>query len=796
MRRAALVVFSFCLAAPAARAASSPRFKGAEEAPSRDGFNSMNMEAQAVMGELQLQAGDVGGARQTFQKSLDLGTMVRGPRAEVAAQSHYRSAEISLSKGEYADARRNLEILIQRYPETEWAAKGRDLLAAMPDNRATATAEADEPYVPAMASSSAEEALARLRAAIDEGRTEAALAEAYDFHRRYPSRPENGEVNLAAGALHLRRGEAAKAVRFLKPLAAGSDPALKSKALHLIGAALATLGLDEATLKIVPEVDAAGTADRWLALAQIWRAAAEDRMGRREEASEHYRAVSASGQDSPVKAYALAAIAADWDRKGKVDRARDALKRAGDAAAKWGLIELRESAALSEANLLLRARKLDEAQKAYQDFAARFPDSPLRAQALYQRGLCLKRLERPEDAAAVFEDLATRHPASAYASDAHLQLGQLYTELGQSDKALGHYRLMGRTSEAQDADREALLLMAQVHYNKKRWAEAIPLYKKYLEGAVPGPKTKEVEGLLLVATWQNNKEDPELPGLVAKYPNHQLAAQIRWDLAAKAYRKQDWDLAEQLFKKHIEDNPHASNIGDARYYRAESLRQLHRTEEAAGAYRKFMALHPKHPRVRDAAMALGAMLYEAGDASGAAAAYGKVGGTGADAADAAFNRALAIAKVGNERNTEKAWAGFATKFPRHEKASWAWAQAAKLREDRSDLAGAADAYARATGKNERMKALYALGRLQERRKKPREAKNAYERLKALGPKDDTARLSGLLRLGLMLELEDKPNSAAPLYAEVLRNADKSGATFETARKRLESLSSDKSLIKK
>ena len=72
------------------------------------------MEAQAVMGELQLQSGDLGGARRTFQKSLNLGTKVRGPRADVAAQSHYRTAEISLAKGEYGEARRNLEILIQR----------------------------------------------------------------------------------------------------------------------------------------------------------------------------------------------------------------------------------------------------------------------------------------------------------------------------------------------------------------------------------------------------------------------------------------------------------------------------------------------------------------------------------------------------------------------------------------------------------------------------------------------------------------------------------------------------------
>jgi hypothetical protein len=95
-----------------------------------------------------------------------------------------------------------------------------------------------------------------------------------------------------------------------------------------------------------------------------------------------------------------------------------------------------------------------------------------------------------------------------------------------------------------------------------------------------------------------------------------------------------------------------------------------------------------------------------------------------------------------------------------------------------------------------MKALYALGRLQERRKKTREAKNAYERLGALLPKDDASRLAGQLRLALMLELEDKPQSAAPLYMDVLRHAERGSSTWETARKRLEALSSDKSLIRK
>ena len=191
-------------------------------------------------------------------------------------------------------------------------------------------------------------------------------------------------------------------------------------------------------------------------------------------------------------------------------------------------------------------------------------------------------------------------------------------------------------------------------------------------------------------------------------------------------------------------------------------------------------------------MRLGALLFESGDSAGAAAAYGEVTGTDADAADAAYNRALALAKSG--RDAVAAWEGFAGRFPRHEKASGAWFSAARLREDRGDPAGAEKDYEKATGPAERTKALYALGRLREKMQQTAAAKAVYQKLVDAGPKNDPARLSGLLRLALLLELEDKPRAAAPLYGEIVRRAERGSAAFETARKRLEALTQDKSLL--
>lgn len=650
----------------------------------------------------------------------------------------------------------------------------------------TQNAPPDAPYVPALPAATPEESLGRLRTAAAAGRDDQALGEAYDYLRRYPDRSDRDEVALAAGALRLRRGENARAAEELAPLARGGGP-LASRAIDLLGAALNALGRDEELLNSVPAADPAATTDRWLALAQIWRAAALDRSGRKEEAAELYRAIVASGLSSPVRAYALAAVATDWERRGHPDRAGDALARAGDEARHWGLSDLQDSLALAQASVLVRARKLDAAAKAYDDFAASRPDSPLLAQALYERGRALERLSRDQEAAAAFEALLKSRPDSAYAGDAHLQLGQIYGRLGRADDAVAQYRAMGKTSEAKDAGRESLLLSAQVDYNAKRWADAIPLYRRYLKNAPDDAKAKEVQGLLLVCLWQTDRADPQIAELAAALPEHPLVAQIRWDLATKAYKGADWANAADLFKREIESDPHGPRVADARFYRAVALQQLGKTADAVDAFQRFLRGAPADPRASDARMRLGLLLDGAGRHAEAAEAFGRV--TGEDAADAAYDRAAALAKAG--RGGAGAWEDFAARHPSHAKASWAWLTAAKLRAEKKQDDRAVSDYAKATGPGEKTVALYELGRLHEKHRKRAAAKAAYAALQAATPGDDPARLAGLVRLGLILELEDKPKEAAPLYLDVVSHAEASSKPYAAARARLDALAGGK-----
>ncbi|MBI2441340.1 MAG: tetratricopeptide repeat protein [Lentisphaerae bacterium] len=61
-------------------------------------------------------------------------------------------------------------------------------------------------------------------------------------------------------------------------------------------------------------------------------------------------------------------------------------------------------------DLLMRAKKPQEAARHYQDFLARFKDSPLRPEGMYQLAVALNASAKTEEAKLVLEDLARQYP--------------------------------------------------------------------------------------------------------------------------------------------------------------------------------------------------------------------------------------------------------------------------------------------------------------------------------------------------------------------------------------------------
>lgn len=741
-----------------------------------DNYATSRMEAQAVLGELRYQHGDLTGAYETFHDSLEASTGQKAPQAHVVAHDLYRTAELAIRRGDLGKGKRNLEILVSRYPDTDWADKAERLLAAL--ERGERGAEDDVSVAP-LGEATPEGRLRRLQAALRGGAWNDALGWSDDFLQRHPDHKSADEVRLARAVLRLREKDAAGALSDLRT----KDPALRGRAAYLAGAALLEANRAQDVLRAVPAADPSKTWDRWLSLAQVWRGAALERLGRAAEAELAYARVAAMQESSPARSYAIAGLAAFRDRAGRLDEAAALLRRAGAEAARFGQDELAAMCRLSEAHVLYRQRRLDDAADAYGAFALSHPRHPQRTSALFHRGLALKKLGRPREALKAFSALVKLHSDSVYARDAHLQLGQIYAAEGDSEKAEEHYGALGGA--------EALLLSAQVHYNAKRWTEALALYWRYLETQTAGKRHEEVADLVLAASLASGEG---VDKALEKFGSRPVAAQLRWTLGRRAFSGGDAKGAEEHLTRLLADFPRTPHRTEARLMLAETMMKLSRPIEAASLYREFLAAAPKHKEARRSRFRLGAALHEAGRHREAADAFLRVGGKDEMAADAALNHALAVSKAGDKKGVLASYESFLRLFPKHSKAPGIWFEVAELRESLGRTAQAIEAYGKAP-LSRRAEALFAAGRCQEKLGKKDSAMKTYARLRDLRPENDLHRLGGLLRLGLMQEL-DAPLKAMRLYGEVMKHSPRSSANFETARKRLGEMTRDGSLVTK
>lgn len=747
---------------------------GAEKLPAKENWKSLSMEGAALMGELMYQQNDVDGAKGKFRDSIGTSMELNDPASHWMALDLYRIAEIEAREGRFADARHHLGLLHYRYPDSEWSRRGKRLLDLMGRPRGDEEEE-DEPVAAVPTVDGPEEPLRRLQRAYRDGRVEDALREAHAFRRRFPSHAYAAEVAVLEGALWLKIGDPGQAAGVLPAATSARDPDVAAQARYLLSGAYLALGDSKAALSWIPAVDPAKAPNKWVALGQVWRAAALARQGHGRQALALYRKVVASSWSSPVVAQAHAALGEHLAKSGRPAEAMAQLVAAGRMAERFGARSLAAACRLNIAHLLYKDRKLLAAAAAYREFAAKHPEDPEHAEALYQRGLALRRAGKRSAAVQTFEDLVSLHAGSPSALQGHLQLGQLYTDLGQSDKAIEHYREMGRSAGASargasDGSPESILLEAQVHYNGGRFADAIPLYQTFLRSSPGDAKAHEVQDLLLLAYWNGARDDPGMLKSVDLYPDRPLAAQIRFELGGRAYKAKDCESAEEQFQRVVADFPKAAFVADALFYQAECRLRRDDHRGAADAFRRVAEEHPQSKLAAKAGFRRATALFEGGDYEESAELYASLGRdkrTGAVAADAAFNRALALAKLERKDATLGAYEDLLERFPRYPRASWAWLQVGQLRQSMGRLGPAADAFDRVKGPD-RAKALLNAGRCREQLGQRPLALKAYESLRRLRPADEPSRLHGILRLGLLLEIQSKPAEARPLYREVLR----------------------------
>ena len=107
-----------------------------------ESWHATSLEAKALRGELNYQMNDMSQAQESFDESLDASVqgLVEGAEGEVVAFDLYRTAELALRRGDRAKARRSLEILVGRFPSSDWARKASSALARLDELERAPTA--------------------------------------------------------------------------------------------------------------------------------------------------------------------------------------------------------------------------------------------------------------------------------------------------------------------------------------------------------------------------------------------------------------------------------------------------------------------------------------------------------------------------------------------------------------------------------------------------------------------------------------------------------------------------------
>ncbi|MBI4057669.1 MAG: tetratricopeptide repeat protein [Elusimicrobia bacterium] len=180
--------------------------------------------------------------------------------------------------------------------------------------------------------------------------------------------------------------------------------------------------------------------------------------------------------------------------------------------------------------------------------------------------------------------------------------------------------------------------------------------------------------------------------------------------------------------------------------------------------------YPQHHLAKQSRFRLASALYESQKYEESAQTFkefSKSGSGEALAADALFNQALAWSRAKNDPLTLKSYEELLRRFPRYPKQEWIWLQVALLQEEAGQWRKAIDAYTHVlNNREERLQAQLAIGRCYEKLKNIPLAMKAYEKLLSLQPKNDSRRLSGLARLGLLYEIKKQQNKALNIYVEV------------------------------
>jgi len=399
-------------------------------------------------------------------------------------------------------------------------------------------------------------------------------------------------------------------------------------------------------------------------------------------------------------------------------------------------------------------------------------------------------LEYFTDAVAVWTKLADNYPDFELTEKARFQTARTLFDLGETTAAVKAFQSFIVKHPTSDRIKDAQLQLAHAYYNAGDYKNAIPRYQEFLALYPQAEEAVSVQDFLQMSYVQVGKSDEELEKLTQGQSKSGVLADLYWSKGAKAFNDKDYKLALGYFEKVMIDFPASSLAPQAAFYRGECFYLQERPEEAAAAYRNFLAQFPNDAQAPTALFRLGVSLFNLNRFEEAAVTFeGLVQKYPDDpmAANAAENIPLAYAKIGKIGDSEKAYEALLQRTTDPKKRATLIMQIAQIKEKNGVPAEAIAYYEQIPSTEEEYgEGIYAIGSIYARSGEADKETKTYEKVLSMTPKDNVYRIAALGRLAELYISKGQAQKALAVYQDVAANATDETA-LTNAKTRLEEL---------
>jgi TolA-binding protein len=455
------------------------------------------------------------------------------------------------------------------------------------------------------------------------------------------------------------QGERDEALHVFAELAEKGSREWAEKARYQIGVVESAAGRDEKAAAAFEDLERRAPQSSLLPEARLRRAEVLVRLDRREEAEALLRplATSDSGlapqaaltlgesrnhreqaaeamaiwQDAlkrfPTSALAPALEFRTAEALAAQERTEDALNRFLTVANTYPNDAWAGDALLRAAELSLKRKDTIGARKLANRYASTFPKNPLVSDAHLVAAQAAVAEGKVKEAIPILTHLLDEEaPSPATARNARISLSVAYRQDGQPQKAAEVLEDVAKTPDG-PGGADALYLIAQGHFEAKRYAEAVPALERYLASNEKLGLADHALALLALSRLRTGDTDgawDALGRLEKLSPDSKTLASTRVALGESALEDGHFDRAAETLRR-------ASEEGDGPALRLRALSGLgwallkgKKPAEAAEAFGTLLAQAPDDPLAPEAALGRARALEDAGQDNRALTAYDEV----------------------------------------------------------------------------------------------------------------------------------------------------------------------------